>query len=44
VAQLADAFQGHGLALEEFEGPRFSRIAHLLLMLERGEIDSSLRR
>jgi nucleoside-diphosphate-sugar epimerase len=44
VAQLAEAFQGHGLALEELEGPRFSRIAHLLLMLERGEVDSSLRR
>jgi nucleoside-diphosphate-sugar epimerase len=44
VAQLADAFHGHGLVLEEFEGPRFSRIAHLLRMLERGEVDSSLRR
>jgi nucleoside-diphosphate-sugar epimerase len=42
--QLADAFGRDGLALDDFEGPRFSRIRHILAMIDRGEVDSSLRR
>jgi hypothetical protein len=32
------------LTLEEFEGPRFQRIAHIRKLLEEGVLDSYLRR
>jgi nucleoside-diphosphate-sugar epimerase len=44
AAQLAEAFQRDGLAIEDFDGPRFSRIKHVLGLVERGEVDGSLRR
>jgi nucleoside-diphosphate-sugar epimerase len=44
AAQLLEAFRRDGLAVDDFEGPRFSRIRHILEMLGRGEVDPSLRR
>lgn len=41
--ELYDAYQRVGLTLEEFEGPRYKRIAHIRRLLESGELDESLR-
>jgi nucleoside-diphosphate-sugar epimerase len=37
------AYQKIGLTLEEFEGPRYKRIAHLQQLLNRGRLDENLR-
>ena len=37
------AFKSSGLTLEEFEGPRYQRIAHIKKLLADGIIDSDLR-
>jgi len=31
------------LSLEEFEGPRFKRIAHIKKLVEEGKLDENLR-
>lgn len=41
--QLLDAYQKTGLKIEEFEGPRFKRIAHIKQLLATGQLDESLR-
>lgn len=41
--QLYAAYQKIGLALEDFEGPKYKRIAHIQSLLETGELDASLR-
>lgn len=41
--ELLEKYQQHGLALEEFEGPRFQRLAHLRQRLAAQEIDATLR-
>lgn len=41
--QLHEAYRRHGLSLEEFEGKRYQRLAHLKHLLERGRVDGSLR-
>ncbi|HYO10199.1 MAG TPA: SDR family oxidoreductase [Tepidisphaeraceae bacterium] len=41
--ELYAAYQKVGVTLEEFEGPRYQRIAHIKQLLERGAIDTSLR-
>ncbi|HEY9826100.1 MAG TPA: SDR family oxidoreductase [Stenomitos sp.] len=41
--QLYAAYQKTGLALEDFEGPKYKRIAHIQSLLETGDLDSSLR-
>ncbi len=43
VEQVLDAFHTHGLTLEDFEGARFSRIAHVKDLIARGELDPDLR-
>ncbi|UCG34748.1 MAG: SDR family oxidoreductase [Candidatus Omnitrophota bacterium] len=40
--QLYQAYKKIGLALEDFEGPRFKRIAHIKALLSCGELNSSL--
>lgn len=40
--ELYTAFQHHGLTLEEFEGPRYKRIAHIKELLQREELDVRL--
>ncbi len=41
--QLYKAYQSSGLTLEEFEGPRYQRIAHIKKLLADGVHDSNLR-
>jgi nucleoside-diphosphate-sugar epimerase len=43
AAELYAAYRRVGVTLEEFEGPRYQRIAHIKQLIERGAIDSSLR-
>ena len=42
--QLYDAFKRFGLVLEDFEGPKYQRIAHLETSVRRGILDETLRR
>ena len=41
--QLFAAYTSSGLVLEEFEGPRFQRIAHIKKLLAEGIIGLGLR-
>jgi nucleoside-diphosphate-sugar epimerase len=41
--QLYAAYLKTGLHLEDFEGPKYKRIAHIQQLLEQGSLDSSLR-
>jgi nucleoside-diphosphate-sugar epimerase len=42
IEQLYEAFCDAGLTVEDFEGPRFKRIAHLKDRIDAGEIDEGL--
>ena len=42
--QLYKAYQSSGLTLEEFEGSRYQRIAHIKKLLADGVLDANLRR
>lgn len=44
VEQLYDAYCTTGLMLEDFEGERFKRIAHVKKLIRDGELDDNLRR
>jgi nucleoside-diphosphate-sugar epimerase len=44
VEQLYEAFKRVGLTLEDFEGERFKRIAHMKKLIAAGHVDSRLRR
>jgi nucleoside-diphosphate-sugar epimerase len=44
VEQLYNAYCDKGLTLEEFEGERFKRIAHVQKLIRDGELDEDLRR
>lgn len=44
VEQLYEAFCDVGLTLDDFEGPRFKRIAHVKKLIGEGELDEDLRR
>lgn len=41
--ELYEAYQRIGLALDEFEGERYKRIAHVKQLIDQGRLDSSLR-
>jgi nucleoside-diphosphate-sugar epimerase len=41
--QLYEAYRNSNLTLEEFEGPRYQRIAHIRKLIADGVIDSELR-
>jgi len=41
--ELYSAYQAVGLALAEYEGPRYKRIEHLKELLKTGRLDQSLR-
>ena len=43
VQELYDAYNRIGLTLEEFEGPRYKRIAHIKELIEEGLLDERLR-
>lgn len=42
--ELKKAYEAHGLTLDEFEGKRYKRIAHIRELMRAGAIDASLRR
>jgi nucleoside-diphosphate-sugar epimerase len=44
ATQLYEAFKRVGLALEDFEGPRYRRITHLENSVNSGHLDKTLRR
>jgi nucleoside-diphosphate-sugar epimerase len=41
--ELYEAYQRVGLSVEEFEGPRYKRVAHIRELLGSGRLDESLR-
>jgi nucleoside-diphosphate-sugar epimerase len=43
VEECYAAFQKHGVTLEEFEGPRYQRLAHVRMLLSQGLINNDLR-
>lgn len=43
VEQLYEAFKRVGLTLDDFEGERFKRIAHMKKLIASGHVDSRLR-
>ena len=43
VEELYDSFCRAGLTLEDFEGERFKRIAHVKKLIEDGDLDENLR-
>jgi nucleoside-diphosphate-sugar epimerase len=44
VQELYEAYKGVGLTMEEFEGERFKRIAHVKKLVAEGRLDGTLRR
>jgi nucleoside-diphosphate-sugar epimerase len=41
--ELYEAYKKYGLTLDEFEGPRYQRIAQVLTLLKEGALDETLR-
>ena len=41
--ELYDSYCRLGLKLDDFEGPRYKRIAHIKQLIEKGSLDQSLR-
>ena len=41
--ELYQAYQQHGVNIEEFEGPKYKRIAHIKQLISNGLIDKNLR-
>ena len=43
ASQLYEAYQKYGLEMDEYEGAKYKRIAHIKLLLEKGLLDNTLR-
>jgi nucleoside-diphosphate-sugar epimerase len=43
IQQLYDTYKEVGLTWEEFEGPKFMRIAHVNMLIEEGKLSADLR-
>lgn len=43
AAELLETYQRYGLTLDDFEGPRYKRIAHLQRLISSDRIDANLR-
>ncbi|MHC4983010.1 MAG: NAD-dependent epimerase/dehydratase family protein [Planctomycetota bacterium] len=43
AAQLYQAYEEHGVTVEQFEGPKYKRIAHVRKLLAEGILDETLR-
>ena len=43
ACELYEKYKEYGLLLEDFEGPRYQRLAYLQSLMARGAIDSDLR-
>jgi nucleoside-diphosphate-sugar epimerase len=44
VEELYDSYRTNGLTLDEFEGERYKRIAHIKKLVDEGRLDKDLRR
>jgi nucleoside-diphosphate-sugar epimerase len=44
AAELYEAYKRLGVKLDEFEGPKYKRIAHIEQLLSTGHLDATLRR
>jgi nucleoside-diphosphate-sugar epimerase len=44
IAQLRDAFRTYGVRVEDFEGERYQRVAHIRSLMSTGMLDETLRR
>jgi nucleoside-diphosphate-sugar epimerase len=42
IAQLRDAFRAHGVRVEDFEGERYQRVAHIRSLMAAGLLDERL--
>ncbi len=42
VKECYETYKKHGVTLEEFEGPKYQRLAHIKKLMENGTIDSQL--
>ena len=42
--ELLEGYKKFGLELEEFEGPRYHRVAHIRKLMREGVLDKTLRR
>ena len=42
VEECYQTYKKHGVTLEEFEGPKYQRLAHIKKLMESGAIDSNL--
>jgi nucleoside-diphosphate-sugar epimerase len=43
VEECYAAYQKYGLTLEEFEGPKYQRLAHIHMLIGQGIVDNNLR-
>lgn len=43
AAELYESYSRVGLTLDEFEGPKYKRIDHIRMLIEKGVLDESLR-
>jgi len=43
VEECYETYKKHGVTLEEFEGPKYQRLAHIKMLMANGTIDSDLR-
>ena len=43
VEECYTAYKRHGVSLEEFEGPKYQRLAHVRMLMEQGRLGADLR-
>jgi hypothetical protein len=43
IEQLYESYKQTGLTLEEFEGPKYMRIAHIKSLVDQEQLDANLR-
>jgi hypothetical protein len=41
--ELLEAYQRYGVRVDDFEGSRYQRIAHLRKLIHEGQVDATLR-
>jgi len=44
IEELRDAFEKHGVSVNDFEGSRYQRVAHIQSLIRTGKLTSKLRR
>lgn len=43
IEECYEVYKKHGVTLEEFEGPKYQRLAHIKMLIESGAIDKNLQ-